>query len=385
MSAARRILAHLAATPAARQWFAVVGLLVALVAFLPTSASTVGNCSIYATIGSNGTVTSTYLNSSFVVAATTNSTPQCVSSYSASASQAQTTTDPYPSNTESLATSLAGELERLRYQIAAAQGTQYWYHRSARYGRAQGITAANNAGTPNTQFDLDADMVELACPTCGAVTRINPGAALTNNISTAGPAANGRDQSGAFTASTFVHFYWIWDGTTLATLSSATAPPTSIAATLPTGYTHWAYCCTVYFTGGALRAVRVRGSWVTHTGVQEALSGGTATTETAISLTTFVPSNALNVQLRVLFTGISNANAAATDDLRLRLVTGVEWFTSTVFSLAASVSYEHANYSVVVPNMGQQIYYIIVRTSTGGNNPTATVSVLSYQIPNGAE
>jgi hypothetical protein len=47
--------------------------------------------------------------------------------YSANAAGMQVQTDPGESGTESLPTSLAGELERLRYAIAEAKGTSYWY------------------------------------------------------------------------------------------------------------------------------------------------------------------------------------------------------------------------------------------------------------------
>jgi hypothetical protein len=57
----------------------------------------------------------------------TNFTPAGMDDYSATASQMRTTTDPYPSSSESLATSLQGELERIRYLIAQITGKTYWY------------------------------------------------------------------------------------------------------------------------------------------------------------------------------------------------------------------------------------------------------------------
>ena len=47
--------------------------------------------------------------------------------YSSSVAQMQTVTDPYPAASESQATSLAGELERLRYQIKEILGEAQWY------------------------------------------------------------------------------------------------------------------------------------------------------------------------------------------------------------------------------------------------------------------
>jgi hypothetical protein len=56
-----------------------------------------------------------------------NSTPAQHDDYSVSVAQMQTQTDPGEQGSESQATSLAGELERLRFAIAEAKGTTYWY------------------------------------------------------------------------------------------------------------------------------------------------------------------------------------------------------------------------------------------------------------------
>lgn len=53
--------------------------------------------------------------------------PQYMDDISASAGAMQTQSDPYPAGSESLATSLEGELHRIRYQIAAITGETYWY------------------------------------------------------------------------------------------------------------------------------------------------------------------------------------------------------------------------------------------------------------------
>src|SRR3972149_832886 len=57
----------------------------------------------------------------------TNSIPTMIDDYSADATEMQTTTDPYPSGSPSLATYLAGELERLRYLIKQITGEAQWY------------------------------------------------------------------------------------------------------------------------------------------------------------------------------------------------------------------------------------------------------------------
>src|SRR3990172_8388618 len=57
----------------------------------------------------------------------TNSIPTMIDDYSANATEMQTTTDPYPGAVASLATHLAGELERLRYLIKQITGEAQWY------------------------------------------------------------------------------------------------------------------------------------------------------------------------------------------------------------------------------------------------------------------
>lgn len=68
----------------------------------------------------------------------------------------------------------------------------------------------------------------------------------TNNVGTAGPIAGGRDQSGAFSANSWIHFFFIYNPTTgdVSSLSSASAT----APTLPTGYTFFVRTGCVRFT-----------------------------------------------------------------------------------------------------------------------------------------
>ena len=87
----------------------------------------VGSCAVFRTWNTGDSVTAGDLNSSFTTAAVTNSTPQCLDDYSATVAQMQTTTDPYASGTESLATSTAGEIERLRFMFRQIFGLTQWY------------------------------------------------------------------------------------------------------------------------------------------------------------------------------------------------------------------------------------------------------------------
>lgn|GEM_PF-1723137 len=250
--------------------------------------------------------------------------------------------------------------------------------------RVQGLVGANNAGTPNTQYDLNADAVVARDPGLGQrYVRIG-GSPITCNIATAGPAANGRDQSGAFTAGSFVHFYFIHNpGTdTWATLASATAPPNG--PTLPSGYTAWAYATTVRFSGAsALYSTYARGPVVLYAVPftdPAVLVGGAAAVDTGITISGFVPSNAARIMLalRMYNTGVSSGGQ---DSLLLRVVAGgsnVARHDHLSTSTAAGISSSEA----VIPNVGQTLRYLISRSSSGGT-VQADVYIKGYSVPNG--
>jgi hypothetical protein len=250
--------------------------------------------------------------------------------------------------------------------------------------RVIGCNCANNSSTPNTQFDLDADAIVLRNSKNQTVTIWEPGAAITNNISTAGPAANGRDQAGAFSNSSWVHFYWIWNGTTLASLSSATAPPTG--PTLPSGYTHWAYACPVYLdSGGALKRVYLRGSRVFYAAGQSILSGGSATTETSISLSSVMPQNALSVSVNGGHVATTDASGNMSILISLRVLTSENFFSfrRTIQNGGNGLSHREIILSgLEIPNVNQNLYYL--NSISSGSAPLLDLEASSYTIPNGA-
>lgn len=57
-----------------------------------------------------------------------NSIPTSIDDYSSNVASMQSVADPYPASSESLASALSGELERLRYVIAQITGKTYWYY-----------------------------------------------------------------------------------------------------------------------------------------------------------------------------------------------------------------------------------------------------------------
>lgn len=238
-----------------------------------------------------------------------------------------------------------------------------------------GCDCKNNAATPDTQFDLDADGLLLRDTNGSLIAVHNPGAAITNNVSTAGPAANGRDVSGAFSAASWVHLYWIYNPatSTLATISSATAPPTGPA--LPSGYTHWAYAGAVYFSAGsALVKTRIKGSTAYYEAAVSALATGVATVETAVPLTAIIPPNALSFDAEIQWDQYITAGPA------LRLVTGVDYIKTRQTQTGAHYA---MMFAARFPNVSQNIYYIHASAPAAGYE--LFIFVTGYSLPNGGE
>jgi hypothetical protein len=101
-------------------------------------AAAAGDCGVYKVWAQDERLTSPDLNDSFQRTADAN-TPQCVAGYSETLGQMRQTTAPYPTGAESQATTLAGELERIRFQLAALVGKTHWYD-AVDGGTAKGST-----------------------------------------------------------------------------------------------------------------------------------------------------------------------------------------------------------------------------------------------------
>lgn len=252
------------------------------------------------------------------------------------------------------------------------------------YG-CRGNRSLNNTGTPDTQVDLVADVVILKNSSNQIVVKNAP-ATVTNDVSTAGSTANGRDQAGAFSASSWIHFYWIWNGTTLASVSSTVAPPTG--PTLPSGYTHWAYSHAQRFDGSShLLRVKVRGCWVNYGDTVTRpviLLTGAAATETAIDISASIPPNALMYTIApVAIAFTTDVTGLAQVTYIFRTGTGVNNLSATnnIGGLTPATLQNIGQLAMVTfPNIGQQFYYLI--TSTAGSG-SITIVLNAYSVPNG--
>ncbi|SPA50615.1 hypothetical protein [Cupriavidus taiwanensis] len=171
----------------------------------------------------------------------------------------------------------------------------------------------------STVTGLSADMLTGAVPVTatassvlltsgtGAIVRITSIGNITANPNSAGPTAGGRDTSSALPAG-WIHWYFIWNGTTLSAIWSAASTPA-----LPPGYTHWAYGFTVYWSGTVVSSCRVRGSMVKFNGpLSMGTRGASSGAEgAAVNMTiSRVPPNASEMGLMVHCYASSSGTAA---------------------------------------------------------------------------
>ncbi|MEW9139887.1 hypothetical protein AB2664_30070 [Bacillus wiedmannii] len=240
---------------------------------------------------------------------------------------------------------------------------------------SRGMRAQNNATTPNTQFDIAADMVALRDPSTGATKVFSTAASVTTNLLTAGPAVNGRDQAAAFPASSWIHFYLISNGSAVASIASLAAPPTGPA--MPAGYTMWTYVGAVRFgSGSALSDVRVCGNTVFYR-VPTVVLTGTATTNTPFSTANLVPPNALEWAPMVENLALSASGAGA-----YALTLFIDSYQVGLSGTGnASAAYSVSGGLAWLPNNGQTAQYRLNLMS--GSGPTTTISVYGYRVSNG--
>ena len=103
-----------------------LGILLCLGTLMAWPSIVHAQCTPFKTFALNEILTSADLNASFSRVVTAN-VSTCTTGYSSTVTQMRTTTDPYPSSTESLASTVADEFSRLRYQLKALVGKTYWY------------------------------------------------------------------------------------------------------------------------------------------------------------------------------------------------------------------------------------------------------------------
>lgn len=238
-----------------------------------------------------------------------------------------------------------------------------------------------NRHATTTQFTItSAQYVVLTNAAGDSVLRVGP-SSLTVNALSAGPIANGRDQAGAF-SNTWVNLYYIWNGATLALIASTAAPPTG--PTLPSGYTHFAYLTSIYYSTEFMSCL-VHGNRV-----WTDLSGFSALTSTSLvtigSLATQVAPLATAVFGEASLSGTSTAGGILDVQLVIAPRTTTPLATSLTLDLfQAGINSTTQSISEIpfyCPIMTTQTVYYRIAT-TAGTSAAAAVRVAGFVVPNG--
>lgn len=228
----------------------------------------------------------------------------------------------------------------------------------------------------DTTFTLSAKAVKVMSAAYDTVLRDSP-SNVTNNIGTAGPAANGRDQATAFASNSWIHFYWIWNGSTLASLSSLSAT----APTLPSGYTHKCYAGAVRYRTSALDYVFIRGSKVYNRQMSQVGTALSAITETTLNLVTYIPPNATEFIVLVSARLYTTAGGAAGMQFEVRHTSTYAYHGTNVRCPLASQNVWNSALAVI-PNKSQQLFHIWTGSTTNVSTREGTIELLSYSVPN---
>lgn len=281
---------------------------------------------------------------------------------------------------------LADRIVELREQMAKLLGLPLDTPITQALNFGAGLMGSRNQDSryiDNTHFRLNADEVLTGSLAPGFIRWPNPGA-ITNDLGLGGPLPNTRDQAAAFPANSFVHLYWITNGTLLATLSSLAPPYPGPGPVLPPGYVLGAYAgATLLDASGFLVPSNIRGRWTQFKAARQVAPATTYSTGAlqSISVATAVPSNAELIRANVGVVKPTSGGAVNTI-FTTTLYDGLEDELGTVVLEANGFAVQEMAVSGVLqgPQYGQ-VLKITVPPPTAGASLVATVKVIAFQNP----
>jgi hypothetical protein len=220
----------------------------------------------------------------------TNQVPQMTDDYSQDLTQKRQQSDP----ANALATSMAIELQQIRYVLAKLGGKSFWDEVQGPAGGTGGGTMMRTyqlrglaAGLTST-VQLDANTVVFSAGT------VKNAVSATLNIATAGPAANGRDQAANFTEG-WVNVFWIYNPTTNTVALIGNQSFAMGVPTMPAGYTEHCYATSLRVGATANQwllaghIAQVCGAHVYYHPMIQILNGGGHTASQAVPIGGLVP------------------------------------------------------------------------------------------------
>lgn len=242
-----------------------------------------------------------------------------------------------------------------------------------------GLTLTNNAVTPNSKIDVTMAACQLRTTGSLTVARNN---AFSGTLDLTVQGSNGRDQVAAFAASSTIHVYRAWDGASDVLIASASPPPTlANGASYPAGFNWQCYLGSFVLDGsGNLQKFYQRGERVFYQApITLVTLGGASIAETTVSIAASVPSIAQEVRTHI--NGIIGLNAAGSTVFSTRIVTGVNFQTSSAQITSSGDTFVQDTHDLPYTGTTVRYIYTISTTSFGG---AYTFAVSGYTVPNQA-
>ena len=233
------------------------------------------------------------------------------------------------------------------------------------YGSVGQFSGSGRQANADDVFTLSAHAVVFMNAADHTTSRVWNPSAISVNITTSGPAAAGRDRATALGASSWVHFYWIYDGTTVSGIASPNTPV--VGGPNLTGLTHdrWSYAGAVRLNASEdLVPTHIWGATAYYHQAIRLLSAGSATSETIVDAEAQVPPNALAYWLSLL-----QDAGGATSALTIRYLSGNNYFVKQAANVDVFTQ-------VRVPNYSQRFYYFIAV------DPVLAIEIMGYELPN---
>jgi hypothetical protein len=267
----------------------------------------------------------------------------------------------------------AVNLSILRADVNASPGN--------RMMEVRGMRGAPNSATPLVIYDFSADAVTMRNSAGFGITRFNTGT-LSVNLTVAGPAPNATDQAAVIPANSFVHLYFISNGSTVQSIASL-QPPT-VGPALPSGYAYWAYATTVRWNASSqIIPSLTRGSTVSYDLSSGAgnriVTGGSSLVMTSLGAGDYIPTLALMANFNGFLSLTSTPGGSFSLVVRpLGSGTGGIAVVSA-YSPPNGVAVSSAPFSLPNSANTQIQYQLSAGPTTGG----ASIDILGYTIPNG--
>ncbi len=235
-----------------------------------------------------------------------------------------------------------------------------------------------NRHATTTQYTLSSAQYVVLTNSSGDSVLRTGASSLTVDALSAGPIANGRDQAGAF-SNTWVNIYYIWNGTTLSLIASTANPPTG--PVLPSGYTHFAYATSVFYST-IFTESHVLGSRVYTNDAP--LTGLTATSVTALSVSVSPLATHIFGWARVQGTSTAGGALDVTLSVFARSSAPVHEAVSMRCYLTGinSTTQLQGDNEFICPLFTPSTAYYQI-TNSAGTSPSGSVRIKGYIVPNG--